>query len=137
MGLGTPATSALVMCTVPAQRSGMASATMNAVRQTGMTLGIALLGTLMSLHAIKELSAQLNVSHVSKATEIARAAVIGHQIQPGTPQLAELTRDAFAGGFSVAMLWAGLVSLVMTAWLLVILHPRFRLHAEQAVLSQK
>ena len=32
------------MKSVPPSRSGMASATMNALRQTGMTMGIALLG---------------------------------------------------------------------------------------------
>lgn len=60
MGLSMPATSALVMRTVAPQRSGMASATMNALRQTGMTLGIALLGTLMSMQAVTTLTAALH-----------------------------------------------------------------------------
>lgn len=47
-GLAVPSTSMAVMASVPAQRSGMASATMNALRQAGMLIGIALLGTLMS-----------------------------------------------------------------------------------------
>lgn len=129
MGLGMPATSALVMRTVPAQRSGMASATMNAVRQTGMTLGIALLGTLMNLRAVRQLGAQLSEQGVSGAHDIAHAAVIEHQLPSHVPQLVELTHGAFASGFSVAMWGAGLVSLAMTAWLLVMLHPRFRPHA--------
>ncbi|XOT97991.1 hypothetical protein ACMTAU_03710, partial [Alcaligenes pakistanensis] len=43
-----PACSTLVMNLVPRERSGMASATTNAIRQTGMTLGVALLASLMS-----------------------------------------------------------------------------------------
>ena len=50
--LALPATSMAVMATVPRERSGMASATMNALRQSGMTIGIALLGALMSARAV-------------------------------------------------------------------------------------
>ncbi|WJV63923.1 MFS transporter [Pectobacteriaceae bacterium CE70] len=130
MGLGMPATSALVMRSVPAQRSGMASALMNALRQTGMTLGIALLGTLMSLRAVKQLSERLNDNHIPQSFDIAQSAIVDHRLigdltlPPFT--LAKMTSDAFASGFSIAMLWAGAVSLVMTVWLLVMLHPHFR-----------
>ena len=48
MGLAVPATGMAVMSCVPAER-GIASATMNALRQAGMSLGIALLGSLMGL----------------------------------------------------------------------------------------
>ncbi|MDI6936904.1 MFS transporter, partial [Serratia sp. Se-PFBMAAmG] len=78
-GLGMPATSALVMRTVISERSGMASATMNAVRQTGMTLGIALLGTLMNMHAIEVLRVQLTAQHASEADSLAHAVIMGHQ----------------------------------------------------------
>ena len=52
MGLAVPACSTLVMNLVPRERSGMASATTNAIRQTGMTLGGALLASLMSQGAV-------------------------------------------------------------------------------------
>lgn len=45
MGLAVPSTGAAVMAAAPRERSGTASATMNALRQGGMTIGIALLGT--------------------------------------------------------------------------------------------
>lgn len=137
MGLGMPATSALVMRSVPAQRSGMASATMNAVRQTGMTVGIALLGTLMSLHAEQSLNAQLSSQNILHASSIARSAIAEHAFTAGVPQLVELTHAAVASGFSLAMLWAGVVSLAMTLWLGVMLHPRFQLTQESAALSRK
>ena len=49
-----------------------------------------------------------------------------------------LTHSAFADGFGIAMLCAGLLSIVMTVWLLIMLHPRFRLHpqAGNAVLNK-
>lgn len=129
MGLGLPATSTLVMRSVPAHRSGMASALMNAVRQTGMTLGIALLGTLMSLRAVNQLSERLSENDVEDALEIARSAIIDHRFTGETGLavsiLEKMTHVAFASGFSLAMLWAGAVSLAMTAWLLIMLHPRF------------
>lgn len=58
-GLALPATSMAVMATVPRERSGMASATMNALRQSGMTIGIALLGALMSARAVDALNGAL------------------------------------------------------------------------------
>ncbi len=134
MGLAMPATSALVMRTVEPQRSGMASATMNALRQTGMTLGIALLGTLMSMKAVHSLTMALQAHGVDQPAQIARAAVIAQQQTAGNrlnaDTLLSLTHNAFASGFSVAMLWAGLLSLGMTVWLLIMLHPRFHLHAK-------
>lgn len=142
MGLAMPATSALVMRTVEPQRSGMASATMNALRQTGMTLGIALLGTLMSMKAVNSLTQALQTQGVEHPAAIARAAVIEQQHTASSllsaERLSDLTHNAFAGGFSVAMLWAGLLSIAMTVWLLIMLHPRFRPHAESqaAVLSK-
>jgi MFS family permease len=53
MGLAVPATGMAVMACVPAERAGIASATMNALRQAGMSLGIALLGSLMGLRAVR------------------------------------------------------------------------------------
>lgn len=105
MGLAVPATSELVMASVVAQRSGMASATMNAVRQTGMTLGIALLGTLMS-----------RVIYTAKETES------GGQFEPSG--VAAINHQAVAAGFGVAMFWAGVLCLGMTLWLLLLRHPR-------------
>lgn len=47
-GLIVPAVSALIMNSAPDNLSGTASSIMNALRQTGMTVGIALLGSLMN-----------------------------------------------------------------------------------------
>lgn len=127
MGLAMPATSALVMRSVPAPRSGIASAIMNALRQAGMTLGIALLGTLMNLHAQGVLTASLRTARFSQPEALARAAIVEHRWPAGVggeKLLSEMAR-AVASGFGSAMLWAGLVSLAM-ALMLMLLHPRIR-----------
>lgn len=49
-GLAIPATMAAALEIVPRQRSGVGSATVNAARQTGTVLGIAILGTMLANH---------------------------------------------------------------------------------------
>lgn len=134
MGIAMPATSALVMRTVEPLRSGMASATMNALRQTGMTLGIALLGTLMNTKAVNNLTAALQKQGMENAAELARTIVTEpSQIAGGTlsaNHLLTMTQSAFADGFGLAMFWAGLLSVAMTVYLLIMLCPNFRLHTQ-------
>lgn len=117
MGLAVPSTSMAVMATVPRERSGMASATMNALRQTGMTIGIALLGALMSGRAVDALTRALSHAGVAGAHDVARAAVTRHAMPP-SPDGAALFADALAGGFHAAMLFAGAASVAaaMLVW---------------------
>ena len=117
-GLAVPSTSMAVMATVPRERSGMASATMNALRQTGMTIGIALLGALMSGRAIEALTASLAQSGASDAQALARAAITLHELPAQPANAAELTAAALAGGFHAAMLFAGAASLLAALLLL-------------------
>jgi EmrB/QacA subfamily drug resistance transporter len=49
-GLAIPASMAAALEIVPRQRSGVGSATVNAARQTGTVLGIAILGTILANH---------------------------------------------------------------------------------------
>jgi DHA2 family methylenomycin A resistance protein-like MFS transporter len=109
-GLAVPSTSMAVMASVPAQRSGMASATMNALRQAGMLIGIALLGTLMSTRATALLATALEQAGLRDAQQAAVAAVSRHD----PAALAALDADtahtfvagALAGGFHAAMVCA-------------------------------
>ncbi|GAB3578170.1 hypothetical protein GCM10027445_44970 [Amycolatopsis endophytica] len=48
MGLALPATNLVALAAVPPERSGVASATVNAARQTGTALGVAVLGTIVA-----------------------------------------------------------------------------------------
>jgi MFS family permease len=134
MGLAIPATGAAMMATAPRERSGMASATMNALRQMGMTIGIALLGTLMGGRATALLTAALDQSGVADAPALAAAAVTRHDIGGLSGDGAAMLGQAFAGGFSLAMLWAGAAAL-LAAGLLVALRGRRRAGANHPVVE--
>lgn len=131
MGIGTglaiPTTSAAAMLSVPRERSGMASAIVNATRQTGTAIGIALLGALMSQRAMSLLTDSLDLAGVAGAADVAHAAVSRHEFAAnaalGEGGVQALFVDAYAGGFQAAMLVAGAVVLC-AAVLLLAVRPR-------------
>lgn len=123
MGLAIPATGAAMMATAPRERTGMASATMNALRQMGMTIGIALLGTLMGARATGLLAAVLGQAGAADPQALAAAAVTRHDMAGLGEGGAALLAQAFAGGFNLAMVLAGAVAL-LAAILLAMLRPR-------------
>jgi MFS transporter, DHA2 family, methylenomycin A resistance protein len=69
-GLAIPATMAAALEIVPRQRSGVGSATVNAARQTGTLLGIAILGTILA-------------DHIESATPPALSDAFVNGLQPG------------------------------------------------------
>lgn len=116
-GFAVPATGIVVMSMAPPELSGSVSATMNALRQAGMTIGIALLGTLMSNQAIRVLAHAVSDHGIADATAIARQAVT-HHVFPGTlPAFPRLYTSAMESGFHVAMLCAGLICIIALALL--------------------
>lgn len=119
MGLGLPPVNVAAMAAVPRQRSGVASATTNAVRQTGTTLGIALLGAILATRATGHLATALVATGATPAVaqHIAAQAVTRHVFPPGASAraIAHLYDLAFGSGFRAAMAVAGLASLVMAA----------------------
>jgi DHA2 family methylenomycin A resistance protein-like MFS transporter len=137
MGLAVPASSAALMASVPAQRSGMASATMNAMRQMGMTIGIALLGSVMSSHALRSLTARLGETGMGNAADIAQAAIIRHDLTDGGlpgNTLGQLANMSFAEGVELAMLGAGGVAVFVTLALVCthyVTRPAFKPVSEQ------
>ena len=111
MGAAIPATGLAVMTSVTTPQAAVASATMNALRQTGMSLGIALLGSLMSLQATRHLHSALLAQGIPDAARLAHAAIQQHSL----PAQATWTLDyarALASGFNLAMLSAGCCSLL-------------------------
>ena len=116
MGLAVPSTGAMIMQSVPRQRSGMASATMNALRQAGMTIGVALLGTVMTLKAVGLLTATLKRAGIADAADVASLALVRHEVAAGLAidpgRFQAMAGAAVAGGFQMAMLWAGLAGMV-------------------------
>ena len=108
MGMSAPAIGALVMASVEKAYSGIASAIMNALRQTGMTLGIALLGTLMTHRAVNQLLHDDRLNSAMSSQEIER---LIHSSSGSMPSLLveQLTRSAFVSGFNVAMFGGAIV----------------------------
>jgi DHA2 family methylenomycin A resistance protein-like MFS transporter len=124
MGLSVPATGLAVMGLAPAERAGMVSATMNALRQTGMSLGIAVLGSLMSLKATEDLTASARLAGVQDAAGLASMAVKRHHFPPGESVFQGLYKSAIIGGFNAAMLWAGALCVAVALLLLAQGTPR-------------
>lgn len=86
MGASITPTNAAAMGAVGRERSGIAAATVNATRQTGAALGIALLGSMLTARAGAVLTARLSAAGVPDPTStmLAKAVVAnhGHPDQP-------------------------------------------------------
>ncbi|MBT0512425.1 MFS transporter [Morganella morganii subsp. morganii] len=115
MGLSIPATGALIMHAADPARSGVASATLNMMRQTGMTLGVALLGTLMIQRAVS----------IAQHRQLpsAEQLITGAQSGELTVAVQNTVYEAFAGGFNLAMAGAALSAV----WVFILIfYPRGR-----------
>lgn len=110
-GLAVPATSITVMNLATTELSGAASATMNALRQMGMTIGVALLGTLMSERAIYIFAMDAAAQGIGNAQQVAREAITRYAQPDASATLQGLFVQAMEGGFQLAMLLAGLTCL--------------------------
>ena len=118
-GLSVPGTSLTIMGMASAELTASVSGTMNALRQAGMTMGIALLGVLLSAEAISELTQRLGAEGVGQAAHLAQQAVLYHEGLHDLPAMATNYAFSMASGFQLAMLMAGLLSglSVILLWL--------------------
>ncbi|MFT3803817.1 MAG: MFS transporter [Burkholderiaceae bacterium] len=135
-GLAVPATSITVMGMAPTELSGAASATMNALRQAGMTIGIALLGTLMSERAIRIFSFAANERGMADAPAVAREAIAHHKFPNSSAGLQSLFIQAMEGGFHLAMLLAGGACLVSFGLLLAVRTDAMFLHGSKRMCAR-
>lgn len=121
MGMALPATNASVFITVPRERSGTAAATVNATRQTGTALGVAILGGVISAYAVPVASQLLEPYAVpdSARQRVAEFIVLHGGAAPvgflPTNAAAEVFARAFADGFHVSAAIAGAISLIAAA----------------------
>lgn len=120
-----------MMKSVASSRSGMASATMNALRQTGMTMGIALLGTLMIQQAINYMMIQSQALGIVAEPINIITLVTENKTASLDNQLVALLPEAFNSGFAYAMLTAGL-SCFITLFIML-----FPCKEKQGALSQQ
>lgn len=116
MGMATPAIGALVMASIEKAYSGIASAVMNALRQTGMTLGIALLGTLMTHRAIAQLVGNSQINQLLSESDM--EGLIKGSVAMDSSFITQATHSAFVSGFNLAMLGGALVILTSLALML-------------------
>ncbi|WP_251865229.1 MFS transporter [Achromobacter sp. Marseille-Q4962] len=116
-GLAVPATGIVVMSMAPPELAGSVSATMNALRQAGMTIGIALLGTLMSEQAVRVLARAAAGQGIADAEAVAHLAVTHHVLPAGFPGFARFYTLAMERGFHAAMLCAGVSGFIALALL--------------------
>lgn len=85
---------------------------MNALRQAGMSLGIALLGSLMGLRAVRQFAASAQAAGQPALAAQARTLILQPSSSlPGTQALAWY-RGAMASGFGWAMAVAGVLALL-------------------------
>lgn len=121
IGFALPSTTVALLSSVPRERSGMASATINAMRQTGVALGVAVIGSIISSGALNSLSSALFPYHLS-ASENAKAAQAiwasnGSSVPAAIPasldSIEKLYKSAFLSGYHMSTLVIGLVTVAM------------------------
>ncbi|MBF6467752.1 MFS transporter [Nocardia beijingensis] len=100
MGLVMPAAMGMAMGELDAERSGSGSALLQALRQAGGTIGVAVLGTVLSTRYRSELGA-LNREPIDDGVN----AGVATARKLGDPSMLHHVQVAFLGGMS-AMLWA-------------------------------
>ncbi|WP_327112912.1 MFS transporter [Nocardia sp. NBC_01730] len=100
MGLVLPAAMGLAMGELTAERSGSGSALLQALRQAGGTIGVAVLGSVLSTRYRSELD-ELNRDPIADGVNAGVATA--HKL--GDPSVLHQVQNAFIGGMG-AMLWA-------------------------------
>ena len=117
LGLAVPATDIAVMAAAPDRLAGAASATMNALRQSGMTIGIALLGIILEMRAVSTLTQSLSAANVVAAPVVAGTAVRLHEIPDNIAmpegRFSELLAEAYQHGFMAMFILSGCCSLAV------------------------
>jgi DHA2 family multidrug resistance protein-like MFS transporter len=133
LGLAMPQTMNAALSALSAERSGAGSALISALRQVGATIGVAVLGTVLtsvySAHlAVNGLPAA--VADAAKSSVVAGVAV-AHKL--GSPSLLDSVRHAFVTGLDT-MLWvcAG-IALTSAVLAIIFLPRRTEVAAEPAV----
>jgi EmrB/QacA subfamily drug resistance transporter len=123
LGLAMPQAMNAAMSALTAERSGSGSALISAMRQVGATIGVAVLGTVLSsgYHSLLHLPALPAQLASTARGSVAGGVAVARAIH--SPALLQNVRAAFAGGMDT-MLWAcGGIALVSAILALVFL-PR-------------
>ncbi|MFI6997845.1 MFS transporter [Nocardia sp. NPDC050175] len=109
MGLAMPTAMGLAMGELTAERSGSGSALIQALRQAGGTIGVAVLGTVLSTQYRADLGS-LNRDPISDGVNAGVAAAR----KLGDPAVLHQVQSAFVGGMA-AMLWVCAIMCALSA----------------------
>lgn len=108
MGLSIPAISLLLLQDAPKSRLGIISGLMNTLRQTGMTISIALLGAIMTKGAIAALSQRFDMPAIG-SQNLANEVIIQNISHVEIP--AVWVQEAWTKGFQYAMLGSAIAAI--------------------------
>jgi EmrB/QacA subfamily drug resistance transporter len=132
-GLAIPAATASVMGSVPAEHTGIGSATNGAMMQVGGALGVAIIGSLLSTRYTGRMTAALAPYHVPASIMHVILGSIGGALDVagrlgGTlaAELAAAARSAFVSGMDLGMLTGAIVALAGCVVALITLPGRSR-----------
>jgi MFS family permease len=120
IGFTLPPVMAAAMDALPAGRAGSGSAMIQALRQVGATIGVAILGTVLNSAYRDRLDVRGLPSHVADA---ARGSV-SSAISVGSPEVADSARQAFVHGMDLALLTSAGVAVLGLVLTLAFLQAR-------------
>ncbi|GAA5097030.1 MFS transporter [Wohlfahrtiimonas larvae] len=112
MGISIPAVSLLTLKDAPKDKIGSVSSIMNAFRQTGMAISIALLGAIMTSSAIKALQSSFP-NHKNIVDDAITQGIISVDISINHIQ------SAWAYGFNIAMFGAAISAMIVIICLFI------------------
>jgi len=128
VGMALPIMASTVLSAVPHERAGMAGGALNAFRQIGFALGIAVLGTVFASRLQQSVSSD---GSFADPHGIAQALTGGqaHAVIAGAPTarraaVEHAVRAAFAAGLDRVYLISGVVALVAGVLVLALVRPR-------------
>ena len=128
LALTMPSTSALGMCAVDRTRAGIASGVVNASRQVGGAIGIAVLGSITAKVAVDNWLSSSAAAALPNQGHAAEDLVVGGQTelvgQAAGPDAATAASHAFVQGMQVSMYVAAALCLVAAGLAATVLKVR-------------
>lgn len=125
LGLAMPTMLNAALSALTPERSGSGSALMTAMRQVGATIGVAVLGTVLSSVYRSKLVLTGVPAAVAAAAKSSVGAGVAVALRLRSPQLLSAVHVAYAGGVDV-MLWVCAVIAIVAAALAALFLPRLR-----------
>ncbi|GGH31663.1 MFS transporter [Paenibacillus segetis] len=133
IGFALPAVMDAAISALSAQRSGVGSALIMALRQVGGTMGVAILGTLLSTGYRAKLNLDGFPSQVADAVRRSVSAGAAAAQQINSESLLDSVRSAFIHGMGITLWVCGGVAVLGVVLTLTCLQPRVNSHAKTEV----